>query len=214
MRRDEQRLDLVPDERDARAGRAAGAASRRRPGPRPRPSGRPSRRRRAPAGAASRPRVVESSPTPTAGWAASHGSSAAMPSPAWTSIRAGSVIAAASAVGRSPGSIGRGPRAARPVAGRVGRRRRRRAAGLGTASKSSESWSPPPSAGGRTRARPSPSRRRAGPATRAAGTDPSVATPRSASAASPADSPVIAGRRSMSVRNSYSRNSRMTVSRS
>ena len=83
-----------------------------------------------------------------------------------------------------------------------------------TASKSSDSWSPPPSVGGRTgRAEPQPDGR-AAPATRAAGTDPSVATPRSAAAASPAVSPVIAGRRSISVRNSYSRKSRMTVSRS
>ncbi len=49
------------------------------------------------------------------------------------------------------------------------------AAGRATASKSSESWSPPPSAGGRAgRAEPQPDGR-ADPATRAAGTEPSVA---------------------------------------
>ena len=115
-------------------------------------------------------------------------------------MRDGSAMAAASADGRSSGTgaaavgapvpvpvdgsrlgTGGGSVRSRPPAGAAVRRP--------TASKSSDSWSPPPSAGGRTgRAEPQPDGR-AAPATRAAGTDPSVATPRSASAASPARLP-------------------------
>ena len=104
-------------------------------------------------------------------------------------------MAAARAAGRSPGSttgavpVGRRGRVAGPS---LDARRRPWCAVCATASKSSESWSPPPSDGGRTgRAEPQPDGR-AAPATRAAGTEPSVATPRSASAASPA---ALAGHR-------------------
>ena len=168
MRADEQRLDLVADERrsptpieqPAQRGRVV-----RRP--RPRPSGRPARRRRAPAAAPrARPRVVEQErrPRPRAG-RASHGSSARDP-----------------VAGRGPRSATgrRSPRRARSAgrrarsrptrsAGRPPRRRRRRSSGAGrraagrdTASKSSESWSPPPSDGRPDRPRRAPARRPGG----------------------------------------------------
>ena len=126
------------------------------------------RRRRRPGRAASRAAVADrrrASATPTAGWAASHGSRSAIRSAPRTSMRPGSTIAAARAVGRSSaGSNGRRLGARR----RVGRPRPAAVAAPATASKSSRSWSSPP--GGPRRgvapAGPQPSGR---PATRAAG---------------------------------------------
>ena len=158
--------------------------------------------------------------TPTSGCAAIHGSRAVDPSSPRPRSGDGSAIAAASARAgrpdRNPGLSPGAASAARPPSpvGSAGSRRRwaprprgrRRAS---TASKSSESWSPPPPVGARRPCRPQPDGR-AAPTTRAAGTRPIVATPRSAAAARSGDSPVIAGSRSTSVRNSYSRKSRMT----
>ena len=212
---DEQRLDLVADDRGVEPPAGSGAASRRRPAPRPRPSGR---RVPATASASGEPRrgrgSSRSSPIPTAGWAASHGSRAAIRSPAWTSIRDGSLIAAARAAGRSsgptaaadlraigdPGRIAAASPAVRPAATR--RRNRARAGARRPRTAAAPAGPSPSRTAGRTRrpGPPAPSRRsrpRAAPRRR-----------------HPAVSPVIAGRRSMSERNSYSRNSRMTVSRS
>ena len=205
--------------------RGAGGASPRRRGPRPRPRARPCRRARAPA--ASRAAVAgrrAASPTPTAGWAASHGSRAAIRSPR--------VDLDARRVGDRRGE--RAP-AGRPAASRrrAPRTRRRRVVGLGPAA---DRPTGRPSAAAAGRARPRRSRATAGarrPRPAAAPVAPSPSptaaplrrpappapTRRSRRRAGPRPrrrrvSPVIAGRRSMSVRNSYSRKSRMTVSRS
>ena len=106
--------------------------------------------------------------TPTAGWAASHGSRSAIRSAPRTSIRPGSTMAAARAVGRSAaGSNDRSDRAG-AVRGPSRRGPSPAAAAAATASKSSRSWSSPlcgPAAVARPG--PQPSGR---PATRAAGT--------------------------------------------
>ena len=123
-----------------------------------------------------------------------------------TSIRPGSTIAAARARRQVLG--GRGRRRG-PVARVVGRCRLR---DRGRVEVEAELQLPAllPASG-----QPGPQPLgRACPATRAAGTDPLSTTARRLSLRSSADSPAIGGRRSISVRNSYSRNSRMTVSRS
>ena len=144
------------------------------------------------------------SATPTAGWAISHGSSSAMEAADRTSMRPGSTIAAASAAGRS--SVGSNGRGGAPDAGGAPS-----ADGATTASKSRRSWSSVVVGRSLPRPGPHPSGR---PATRAAGTYPLCATERRRSVRCSAVSPAIGGRRSMRVRNSYSRKRRTTVSRS
>ena len=158
------------------------------------------------------------SATPTAGWAAIHSRAASMSWADAGTMRPGSAIAAARAARGSP--VGSSPAvlaAARPSA-------------PDTAPKSRLSWrplpspiselgapealvgGPPPKGRGVTgRPGPQPSGR---PATWAAGKVPSAVSARSTATASSARSPDRGGSRSISVRNSYSRNSRTTVSRS
>ena len=92
--------------------------------------------------------------------------------------------------------------------------RRRRAPACETVSKSSESWRPSPPSEPARIGRPEPQPAGRSVPTRAAATVPLVATSRSAWIFAAGSSPDIAGSRSISVRNSYSRKSRMTVSRS
>ena len=209
-RRDEHRLDLVADERRAErceqaaqgvAASAPSAATTRPSVRRPRAPAacraaaagrRPAARRRPPAAPRATARGRRSGRAPR------------------TSIRPGSTIAAARAVGRSSAGSNAPARRGRPIGPVPGRRRsrgrrrpRRNRAELQLAAA--------------TAARGAPA---AAPAVRA----PGDAGRRHVAAlgdgaqrsrcAPPAISPAIGGSRSISVRNSYSRKSRTTVSRS
>ena len=140
-------------------------AAQRRPRPRrPRPR-RSGRRVPATAKASGEPRrgrgSSSSSPTPTAGWAASHGSSAAI-RVAGVDLDPRRVRDRRGERGRQVARVDSRPRRRVGVGagrGRVGRAGGGRgAAGRDTASKSSDSWSPPPSRRRRGPAGPTPSR--------------------------------------------------------
>ena len=167
--------------------------------------------------AGERPRVVddEAGARPPA-WSRSHGSSAATPSASTTSMRPGSTIAAASAPGQVAGR-GRerlGPRLDRRrrrgdragAATSPGRRRRRRPRRRRSPSTAGAAPGVAPGPPPRPHAAPRPTPWAAG--------NPASRSSRMAAIASSGRSPTRGGRRSISVRNSYSRNSRTTSWRS
>ncbi len=153
---------------------------------------------------------------PTTVCSASQPSTLASSPASMTPISAGFSIVAASAVGKSSNRSGPTPpgRAAAPAPDAAAPSPSSVCPPALTVSKSSDSWRPSPPSDPARIGRPEPQPAGRSVPTRAAPTEPLVATSRRAWTLSTALSPVIAGSRSMSVRNSYSRKSRITVSRS